>query len=184
MLGALALHTGGVLVDHGWLRMLGGGAPPMKLAEANGLDGHDARVTGRMLVAFDVLGGRFELNFGALEGETGEVCSFAPDSLDWMPMGFGFSAFVSWSMTQALSRFFEELRWSGWEAEVTPLTVDRGIHPFPPPFTREGRDLGSVSRRVVPVAELFSLYQAAAVELQDVADGEEVRITVRRTPSN
>jgi hypothetical protein len=38
-LGALALHTGGLVVDDGWLRVLGGGdgagLPP--LAQANGL---------------------------------------------------------------------------------------------------------------------------------------------------
>lgn len=26
-LGAVALHTGGILVDHGWLRVYGGGCP-------------------------------------------------------------------------------------------------------------------------------------------------------------
>src|SRR6185312_17269325 len=37
-LGALAVHTGGIKVDHGWLRILGGGGSDLPdLAAANGL---------------------------------------------------------------------------------------------------------------------------------------------------
>ena len=61
-LGALALHTGGLLVDHGWLRILGGGRGPLNHCLANGVDQPPKEPPGQVLVAFDVLGGRFAIN--------------------------------------------------------------------------------------------------------------------------
>ena len=80
-LGALALHTGGLLVDDCWLRVLGGGGDSglPSLAEANGLPG-DERPPPALLVGYDVLGGRFEVN-GAdpgivgRPGNPGDVCA-------------------------------------------------------------------------------------------------------------
>ena len=60
-LGALALHTGGVLVDHGWLRLLGGGAYGLAdLATVNGLGAPEetSLAPQRLVVAFDVQIGR------------------------------------------------------------------------------------------------------------------------------
>ncbi len=56
-LGALALRCGGVLLDHGWLRLLGGGGDElMSLAEANGLgEPMCAERPAALTVAFDVL---------------------------------------------------------------------------------------------------------------------------------
>jgi Protein of unknown function DUF2625 len=101
-LGALALHTGGLLVDHGWLRILGGGEPPLNLAIANGLEQPPDRPPGQLLVAFDVLGGRFAVNGGALPGSSGEVCYYGPDELAWWSMEMGHFDFVLWSLTEGL----------------------------------------------------------------------------------
>lgn len=67
-LGALALQTGGLLVDHGWLRLLGGGEPPLNLAVANRLEVPPDGPPGALLVAFDILGGRDAINGGVLPG--------------------------------------------------------------------------------------------------------------------
>ena len=62
-MGAIAYETGGVLVDHGWLRILGAGNPklPRNLAEWN-----RGRSSGYLLVADDVVGGFFAINGGRL----------------------------------------------------------------------------------------------------------------------
>jgi hypothetical protein len=59
-LGAVAFHTGGILVDGGWLRILGSGSPrlPRALDTWNGLEG-SVRLPGKLLVADDALGGFF-----------------------------------------------------------------------------------------------------------------------------
>jgi hypothetical protein len=132
-LGALALHTGGVLVDHGWLRILGGGQGPLNLCTANGFGRPPEERPGQVLVAFDVLGGRFAVNGGALPGSPGEVSYFAPDDLAWLPMDMKFSDFVLWSLTDRLAMFYEHLRWPGWEAEIASLALDQGLSSYPHP---------------------------------------------------
>jgi hypothetical protein len=171
-LGALALHTGGLLVDHGWLRILGGGEPPLNLSIANGLHEPRDEAPGHMLVAFDVLGGKFALNGGALPASTGEICYFAPDDLDWLPLGMGHGDFIAWCLTGRLAEFATDLRWTGWEAEVATLDLDQGISVYPFPFTVEGRDLNKVSRRPVPIAELLALWDDLAAQIDGVPPDE------------
>jgi len=171
-MGALALHTGGVLIDSGWLRLLGGGEPPMNLAVANGLEQPPDRPPGLIVVGFDVLGGRYAVNGGALPGESGDVAYFAPDTLEWMTLEMSFSAFVMWSVTSSFPMFNEHLRWPEWETEVAGLRLDEALNTYPPPFTVEGQDLSQVSRRVVPVAEQLSFLQDAAEQLSGVQPGE------------
>jgi hypothetical protein len=68
-LGALALNCGGVVVDHGWLRLLGGGHGALAdLASANRLDDPDqaSAPSERLTVAYDVLGGEFAVDGGGL----------------------------------------------------------------------------------------------------------------------
>jgi hypothetical protein len=163
-LGALAGDTGGVLVDHGWLRHLGGGSPrlPRDLATWNGIGGA-ARWDGAMLVADDVLGGFFAINGGGLPGKPGEMAYLAPDTLRWEPMGMGHSAFVDWTMTDALDKFYEGQRWSGWEQEVTAIAGDRAlvVYPF---LWAEGPPIGERTRGPVPIEELWRLWQDFAAQ--------------------
>jgi hypothetical protein len=177
-LGALALHTGGLLVDHGWLRILGGGQGPLNLCIANGVDRPPDESPGQVLVAFDVLGGKFAINGGALPGSPGEVAYFAPDDLAWLPLEMKFSEFVLWSLTDRLAMFYEHLRWPGWEAEIASLPLDQGLSLVPPPFTTEGRDLSKVSRRPIPIVELMSYWEDVAQQLKDVPNGGRFRVSI------
>lgn len=85
-LGSIVGHTNGIVIDSGWLRLLGGGG-------ADGLPGvreANAGATGLLVVGYDVLGGTFALDGGALGDGDGAVHSFAPDSLAWEPLGLGY----------------------------------------------------------------------------------------------
>ncbi|HEU0026524.1 MAG TPA: DUF2625 family protein [Ktedonobacterales bacterium] len=68
-LGAMALETGGILIDHGWLRLLGSGGQRMRgdLCSWNGFDGRDeiTPLKDALIVAHDAIGGFFALNGGA-----------------------------------------------------------------------------------------------------------------------
>lgn len=61
-----------------------------------------------------------------------------------------------------MTETFDSLRWPGWVAEIETLDPDQGIALYPPPFSVEGRDPSKVSRRAVPITELFGFYQDAA----------------------
>ncbi|HUR23883.1 MAG TPA: DUF2625 family protein [Acidimicrobiales bacterium] len=177
-LGALALHTGGLLVDHGWLRILGGGRGPLNLCRANGVDQPPMEPPGQVLVAFDVLGGKFAINGGAIPGSVGEVAYFAPDDLAWLPLEMKFSEFVLWSLTDRLAMFYEHLRWPGWEAEVAALALDQGLSLVPPPFTTQGQNLSKVSRQPIPIAELMSYWEDVAEQLKDLPDGGQFYVNI------
>src|SRR5579885_1817393 len=133
-LGAFALETGGVLVDHGWLRLLGSGHErmPDTLLSWNGLDAarHAAPLEGGFIVAVDVLGGAFALNGGGLGSENG-IYYFAPDSLRWEALLCSHLAFVEWALIGDLAQFYSGLRWPGWQREVSALAPGYGISVYP-----------------------------------------------------
>lgn len=160
-LGALAYHCGGLVIDHGWLRILGGGGHGLPdLATANGL-GPPETTTGPppfLVVAFDAIGGRFAVDGGGLGVRFGEVCYWGPDTLSWDGLGTGHGGFVEWALDPGcLDEFYSTLRWPGWEPEVEALSLDQGLAIYPPPFTAESRP-GETHRRPVPLGQLLAYY--------------------------
>ncbi|WP_116112428.1 DUF2625 family protein [Austwickia chelonae] len=175
VLGSLAYHCGGIVVDDGWLRLLGGGQPAGEepglpsLAEMNGLGerGQDAVAPGLLVVAYDVLGGLFGVNAGALPAAQGEIAYFGPDTLEWVPLEAGHATFVEWALTTGLDDFAGHLRWRGWADEVRRLTLDQGMTAYPPPWSHEGRDLGAARRAPAPIVSIWASQATAAKGLAD-----------------
>ena len=123
-LGALVANCGGVVIDHGWLRMFAGGSAAMpSLLEAN--RGTDHAIVDHLVVAFDILGGRFAINGNSDRAAPGEVCYFAPDTLEWFNLEWfnlewfnlemGHTEFVHWALGVNLEQFYRDFRWPGWE---------------------------------------------------------------------
>ncbi|WP_017571667.1 DUF2625 domain-containing protein [Nocardiopsis halotolerans] len=166
-LGAMALESGGLLVDGGWLRVHGGGGAELPgLGEVNDLSA--AVVYGpppRLVVAHDVLGGVFALNGPAAEdggypGKPGEVVYFAPDSLEWKPLEVSYSGWMLWMLEGHLKSFYQDLRWPGWREEAEALDPERGLSLHPFPWTAEAHEnLAATSRRAVPMAELTGMHR-------------------------
>jgi hypothetical protein len=144
ILGALAVHTGGLVIDHGWLRVHGGKAL---------LDWRE-QVEGWLIVGHDVVAG-----FYAVDKQDGEVRYLAPDTLEWEGTEMGHAAWVHWTLTGEIGAFYEALRWPGWEGESEPLAPDTGLNLYPPPFTREGRVIAEVDRKPAPMAKLWDTQQ-------------------------
>lgn len=160
-LGAVVYHTGGILVDHGWIRFLGSGHPrlPRSLPQWNiacSTQESDAPPS-CLLIADDVLGGFFALNGGRFAPEGRTVWYFAPDCLEWEDTEYGYSDFLDWSFGGDLEEFYTPHRWAGWESEVAAIPGDCALSISPPLFT-EGPPIKKRSRRAVPITELFSLY--------------------------
>lgn len=180
-LGAVALETAVVRIDHGWLRLLGAGGLAGGLLEWNGLSGEpspDPPLHGALVVAHDVAGGVYALNGGAFaDGRPGDVHFFAPDTLRWEPMGIGYSRFIGWLADGDLATFYEPMRWPGWQPEVEALTSDEGVSIYPFPVTA-GPPTGQRARRAVPMRELWTMYRELAAELEHAPDGATLRVTV------
>ena len=160
-MGAIVYETGGLLIDHGWLRILGSGHSRLPRSLASWNEGRtmfgDAQAPGYLLVADDVLGGFFAINGGSLGKEQGSVFYFAPDTADWECLDFTYSQFIFWCLQGNLAGFYESLRWPGWEQEIRTLAGDQAIFVFPFLFAK-GEPIAERQRGVVPLSEMFSLF--------------------------
>lgn len=156
-MGAVVDRTGGLLVDHGWLRVFGSGDATRGLPDILTAQSGFGELPG-FAVAVDVLGGVF-----AWAPKT--MLYFAPDSLRWEDVDDGYGSWLNAMLRGAMDRFYEDVRWPGWTEDVAAIGLDQGIHTAPPLFTREGKDVAAVSRRPVSLAELISVHRDMARQL-------------------
>jgi hypothetical protein len=152
-LGALAYDTGGLLIDDGWLRLLGSGHPLLTRTLSGWNSG---RAQGYYLVGDDAAGGFFALNGGALGPELRSVYYWAPDSLEWECLDLGFTDFVDTFLTNCIATFYEGLRWSAWRDDIRNLSGDRCFAFYPFLWTKEGSPEDS-HRATVPMSEAFDM---------------------------
>ena len=155
-LGAVIAHSGGLLVDHGWLRVFGSGSGDLPDAL------HDTDPSaGGLIVALDVLGGQFAWA-PAEPGKPPTLHYFGPDTLGWQNLEQGYRDWLYGMLAGAMTQFYENLRWPGWEAEVAELSLAQGISTYPPPSTVEGKDLSAAQRSPVPMSELVAFHHDLA----------------------
>jgi hypothetical protein len=164
-LGAIAHETGGLLIDGGFLRMLGSGSPRLERQLIAWNEELGIGLDQLIVVADDVVGGVFAIDTGAL-GAAGHVHYFAPDTLEWEDTELGHSDFVSWAFEGDLATFYESMRWAGWEKDIAPLGGDRSFSIVPPMWTEGERlPIAKRERRAVPAKELFLLERQFASAL-------------------
>lgn len=170
-LRAVSGHVGAMLIDDGWLRVLGGGARDVRadLASWNGLGAPVVRdrTPGYFLVAFDVLGGVFAMT------SDGALHYFAPDSLRWEPLEVGITGWLEWALTRGddVDAFYTEERWPGRQREVRELPFDQALHASPPRWTREGKATTGIDRRAIPATEVVGV----AFDIARQLDGRDER---------
>jgi hypothetical protein len=163
-LGAIVLNSGGLLVDHGWIRVLGGTvANGNSLARVNRFPAEpdlDWQPEDGLVVGYDVLGGVFALNgidpaAAGRPGTPGQILYFAPDTLEWDALPLTHSQWLAWLLSGRVAQFYESLRWSGWEEESRSLTLTQGIAVYPFLWTEQAQ--AAAARRPVPMAELVAM---------------------------
>ena len=111
VLGALAVHTGGLVIDHNWLRVLGGPA----------LLDWQAELDDGLVVGHDAAGGFF-----AVGKEDGEVRYLIPGGYEWLETEMGHAAWVHWTLMGDIEGFYADMREDGWEEPTAALGHDEG----------------------------------------------------------
>jgi len=156
-LGAMIIHTGGLLIDHGWVRLLG--SYSARMARSLVRWNEDCGRRGLFLVGDDIVGGAFAINGGALGGTAGNVSYFSPDTMTWEDLGRGYSSFVRFLLEGDLEKFYGGSRWTGWQGDDSSLAGDQAYSIYPLLGTEE-TSIDQRSRRAVPLKELMGLFGA------------------------
>ncbi|MCP2039675.1 hypothetical protein L1281_000245 [Neisseria sp. HSC-16F19] len=160
VMGAVVYETGGILIDNGWLRILGSGSERLPRGLGSWNLGRTLSEAGAaapyLLIADDAAGGYFAVNGGGLAAPPGHVCYLAPDTLEWEDCELAYSDFLYWTFCGDLHMFYQNCRWQGWQDDAARLGGDDTYSFFPFLWTKEGQDINRVERRIVPVAEHYA----------------------------
>lgn len=161
-MGAIVYETGGILIDNGWIRILGSGSAKLERDLPEWNKGRTFEDYGHsislLLVADDAIGGFFAINGGAFgSSDLGKIYYFSPSSMEWEALGIGYSQFIYWTFTAELDEFYEGLRWNDWKTEVGKMSTDSAMHFFPFLWTKYD-SIEDLSRKEIPIEEIWSLH--------------------------
>lgn len=160
LMGAIVYETGGLIIDNGWIRILGSGCDRMKRSLPAWNKGKTFSEYGEpapyLLIADDAIGGFYAINGGMLGQDTGNIYYFAPESLDWMPLEMGYTDFLLFCFETDMNDFYSDLRWNNWKNDVKNLHPDYAYNFYPFLWTKEGKDINKVSRKVISIEEVYN----------------------------
>ncbi len=133
-LGSIVYDTGDLLIDHGWIRIIGSGHP--RLNRSLPLWNEELFKTSfyevpYIVVGDDAIGGFYALDNGYL-GQARSIFYFAPDTQTWENMDMGYSDFVYAMMQIDTEEYCGLLRWKTWREDVAALKGNEGIYVHPP----------------------------------------------------
>ena len=164
-MGAVIYETGGILVDHGWLRILGSGSFKLPRGLMDWNFSKSFQKSGDkpkyLLVADDVMGGYFALNGGSLGEQLGKIYYFSPNDLTWHSLNFTYTDFLGWSLNGNLEAFYQDLRWENWQQDIKQLDGNQ-VFAFNPELTEEkSLNINRRERRAVNIETHYNASFAA-----------------------
>lgn len=157
-LGSVIYNTGGILVDNGWIRILGSGSEKLNRNVAEWNKGKTLDEYGDnmpyLLIADDAVGGFFAINYGGLGKDIKNVYYLEPNSLTWQPLGAGYGEFLVFCFDSDLSKFYKGLRWSTWSQFIGNLDGSK-TYSFRPYLWQEGTDIEKCTRKLVNTEDMY-----------------------------
>lgn len=158
-MGAIIYLTGGILIDDGWIRILGSGNAKLNRSLPQWNKGKTYNELGEkpkfLLVADDAIGGFFAINGGAFGSDPEQIYYLAPDDLKWEAQHITYAEFINFCFVGNMKQYYSGLRWQSWNKDVKILSGDQAFSIYPFLWTKEGKDIEKDSRKIVPVQELY-----------------------------
>lgn len=158
-MGAVVYMTGGLLIDNGWIRILGSGSEKLNRTLPDWNKGKSFKEFGDaptfLLIADDAIGGFYLLNGGGLGNDLGKIYYFSPDDLEYEPLDITYTEFLQFCFDGDLDKFYKGKRWTTWINEVSQLDGDKVFNFYPFLWTKEGKDINKISRKMLPVEEQY-----------------------------
>ena len=159
IMGAIVFSTGGILVDNGWIRILGSGSSKMQRTLPDWNKGKAFKEFGDrpayFLVADDAAGGYFAINYGSFGKDLDSMYYLSPDNLQWEALQMNYEDFIWFCFTGDLKKFYSGIRWTSWQKDVQTLKADEVFHLLPPLWSKEGKDVDKSVRKPLPAEEQF-----------------------------
>ncbi len=160
-LGAVIYETGGILIDYGWLRILGSGNSKLDRGVMEWNKGKTYQEIdekpGFLLVADDIVGGYFAINAGAIGHAIENIYYLAPDTLKWENLECGYSDFLYWTFTGNLEQFYKNVRWKNWRKDIKKADGNQTILFYPFFWTQEGQDIEKLNKKLISTEEHYRL---------------------------
>lgn len=160
-MGSIVYMTGGILIDNGWIRILGSGNEKLKRSLPDWNLNKSYKEFGQpapfLLIADDVIGGFFILNGGVLGNDLGKVYYFAPDSLEYEPLDLTYTEFLTFCFNGDLNNFYKDFRWKNWKEDISKLSGDQVYNFVPFLWTKEGKDIEKSSRKAISIEEQYNV---------------------------
>ena len=171
-MGAMIYETGGLLIDHGWLRVLGSGSKRLDRGIHEWNIGktitQQHKQPDYLLIADDILGGYFSINCGGLGESLGDIYYLAPDCLRWENLEIGYSDFLNWCINGDLDQFYGSLRWNNWKTDIQELTGNQVFSFYPFLWTLEGKNIDELSKKAISIEENFWLLDTIINEMKNL----------------
>ncbi|MEP7144228.1 MAG: DUF2625 domain-containing protein [Ferruginibacter sp.] len=158
-MGAIIYKTGGILVDNGWIRILGSGSRKIARSLPDWNKGKSFKEFGEapsyFLIADDAVGGFFAINGGAFGKDKGKTYYLSPDRLVWEPLNMTYTEFLFFCFSDDLDKFYEKLRWATWKKDILKLDGDEVFNFYPYLWTTKGKDVNKNKRKKIPAEDQF-----------------------------
>jgi len=168
-MGAIIYFTGGILIDNGWIRILGSGSDKLTRSLPGWNKGKTFNDYGEqpkfLLIADDAVGGFFAVNGGAFGTDLGKIYYLAPDRLKWEAQNITYTEFINFCFVGDMNQYYDDLRWPEWQKDMPQMTADKGFYIYPFLWTTEGKDILKDKRSIVPIGELYTLETDAIKQL-------------------
>jgi hypothetical protein len=159
-MGAVVYLTGGILIENGWIRILGSGNVKLNRSLPEWNKGKTFTEFGEapkfLLVGDDAIGGFFAINGGEFgNSDPGKIYYLAPDDLKWEPLKLIYTDFINICFTVNIEQFYSGLLWKSYREDTKSLTGDQAFLLYPYPWTKEGKDVNKDSRKIIPIQEMY-----------------------------
>lgn len=164
-IGAVVFGCGGILIEDGWIRILGSGCKQFDRSISDWNKGKSSvkfkDQSSYLLVGDDIIGGIYGMKTSGIdEIGIGKIYYFGPNSLRWEATGLSYTGFINFCFSGNLESFYGDFHWSGWNEEIKKLNCNQVISCYPLLWTKEGREL-KANRKIVSIQKQWDFYWPA-----------------------
>jgi hypothetical protein len=161
-IGAIVYGCGGILIEDGWIRILGSGCKQFDRSLPDWNKGKSSikfnDQSTYLLIGDDIIGGIYAMKTASADNaEVGRIYYFGPNSLRWEATGLSYAGFINFCFSGDLENFYSDFRWSGWNEEIKKLNGNEVISCYPLLWTKEGKEL-KANRKIISVQKLWDFY--------------------------